>query len=79
MSRKKSRNVKQLPTWDLAIDECATQLRECEGLAAKLKVSLDYFLKRKQSGDPFPGIEQLRKRGFVSVGRVTDAETATQK
>jgi len=55
------------PSWDLVIEESARQLQESESRAAKLRVCLDYFQKRKDSGDQFPGIEILREKGLLSA------------
>ena len=62
---KKSHRVKSLPSWELLVEECASQLRECDARAASLRVCADYFSKRKASGDTFPGMEQLRKKGLL--------------
>jgi hypothetical protein len=72
VSTEKSHNVKQLPNWDLAIDESVRQLQESEARAARLRVCLDYFKGRKESGDPFPGIEILRQKW---MSRASGAET----
>jgi hypothetical protein len=65
MSTEKSHGVNMAPTWDLVIEESARQLQEAESRSARLRVCLDYFQKRKESGDPFPGIEMLRKKGLI--------------
>jgi hypothetical protein len=72
VSIEKSHDVKSLPTWDLAVEESVRQLQACEARASQLRVCLDYFHKRMQSGDPFPGIEVLKKKGLF-----IDAETPT--
>lgn len=64
VSRKKLSSV-QLPTWDGAIDECLRQLQEYEAQASRLRVSLEYFQSRKESGDQFPGIDILKKKGLL--------------
>ena len=70
MSTEKSRHVNNAPNWDLVIDESARQLQEAESRSARLRVCLDYFQKRKESGDAFPGIETLRKKGLIPAADV---------
>ncbi len=65
MSSKKSHDVNLMPNWDLVIEESARQLQEYESRAARLRVCLSYFQKRKESGDPFPGNEVLRDKGLL--------------
>lgn len=47
------------------IEESARQLQDCESKAGKLRACLTYFQGRRESGDPFPGIEILRKKGLI--------------
>jgi hypothetical protein len=63
----------KFPSWDLVIVASFKELKECESRAAELRVCLDYFQKRKDSGDPFPGIEKLRERGLLEEEGNADA------
>jgi hypothetical protein len=65
VSNKTSQHVKSFPSWDLVIEESVRQLRDCESRASQLRVCMEYFSQRKASGDPFPGIEALRKKGLI--------------
>jgi hypothetical protein len=65
MSRQKSHDVKSLPNWDLVIDESVRHLQACEARASHLRVCLEYFRKRKESGDPFPGKDVLRNKHLI--------------
>ena len=51
--------------WDFLIDNTVSQLREVESLAAKLRISLNYFEKKKLNGDSFPGEENLKEAGIL--------------
>lgn len=51
--------------WDFLIANVVSQLREVDSLGARLRVSLQYFEKKKMSGDKFPGEEALKNAGLL--------------
>ena len=64
----KNKHTEQRPqgqAWDFIIRNGLVQLQEVEAQAARLRVSLEYFEKRRASGDPFPGEEKLREAGLI--------------
>ena len=65
--KKNGNSVKQEEKtgWDLIIESGVIQLREAEAVAARLRVSIDHFEKRKLLGAPFPGEEKLREAGLI--------------
>lgn len=77
MSIEKSHDVKLVIECDLVIEESVRQLKTCESRAVQLPVCMEYFNKRKASGDPFPGIEILRKKGLILESEEPVAKTAT--
>ncbi len=84
MSRQKSHDVKLLPNWDLVIEESVRQLKICESRAVQLRVCVEYFHKRKASGDPSPGIEiegadSRERRAYHSNGNTELRVTALQQ
>ena len=51
--------------WDMIIANVTSQLREVAALASRLKISLDYFEKRRAQGAPYPGEEKLKEAGLI--------------
>jgi len=51
--------------WDFIISAVLLQLQELEAQAARLRVSLEYFERRKASGDTFPGEDKLKEAGLI--------------
>ena len=51
--------------WDFIINSGLVKLGEVEAKAAKLRVALEHFEKRRASGDPFPGEDKLRSMGLI--------------
>jgi hypothetical protein len=63
MSRTKSHKV--ISGWDALINSIYRQLQEYEKESARLRVAMEYFEKRKATGDVFPGEDQLRAKGLL--------------
>lgn len=51
--------------WDFVINSGMIQLRELEAQTARLRVSLEYFEKRRVSGSAFPGEQKLKDAGWI--------------
>lgn len=64
-ARCDNKETKGLTGWDFIIANGTKQLCEVEALAARLRTSLEYFEKRRASGDEFPGEERLRQVGLI--------------
>jgi hypothetical protein len=52
-------------SWDFVINSGLIQLQELEAQAARLRVSIEYFEKRRASGAEFPGGKRLKDAGLV--------------
>lgn len=55
-------------TWEWLIEQATAQLQTCESRSAKLRVAIEHFERRKASGEPFPGIEKLKRSGLLVPG-----------
>ena len=71
MSKKKKQNVKinesntTTEGWDFIINNIVVQIAETEAQTARLRVSLEYFEKRRASGERFCGEKKLRSIGLI--------------
>jgi hypothetical protein len=57
--------IVEFSQWDTVINSELIQLQELEAQAARLRVSIEYFEKRKGSGAPFPGQDKLKEAGLL--------------
>lgn len=58
-------NVQSVCSWDAVISSAVNQLSELEAIASRVRVSLEYFERRKASGELFPGREALKDEGLI--------------
>ena len=60
-----TRVIPKYTGWDFVIEQGIKELAALEAMAAKIRISVEYFEKRRESGDPFPGEDRLRAGGLL--------------